>query len=107
MRLILLLVFSAVLAGCNGIERPDSNVGVVNVAGLELDVLNVKNDFDDAGHVLPKHDPVVVKFKDEHEMLETLNKGAWLDPKSLANFKAFMMNYRDALTSCQTQRTGD
>jgi predicted small lipoprotein YifL len=92
-RLIALLaVFS--LSGCGTLERPDSNVGVVNAPLRHLKYYNLKTDYDSNGILLPG---AVAKFK-TLQTLDDLNKYICMDPNSFANLKAFLNELKQRAT---------
>ena len=89
-------VFLLVLTGC-GVERPDTNLYVVNAPGGYAKGYNMKRDYDANGQLKP--DAKAIKIKAEE--IYDLNKFICTDPTGFANLKAYVQKMREAYKDCQ------
>lgn len=104
--LITLLIISSpflMASSCSRIQRPDTDLYVVNVPDLKVRGYNLKRDYDDSGNRKPDAVAFEVKFKDEAEMLVYLNKATCTNPQGLAHLKAYIEELRKEFGS----RSGD
>lgn len=83
------MVFSAF--GC-GIERPDTELCIVNAPGLVEKCYNLKEDYDDTGHLKLDATPL---YRELHSV-QDLNKHLCVDPEGTVNLKAFIKELREA-----------
>jgi hypothetical protein len=82
-----LMIFSlVVLSGCGSVERPDTDMCVVNVPGEYLYCYNLKRDYTDEGvrkkEALPTYRPLKV--------LNDVNKYTCTDPQGMGNLKVYI-----------------
>lgn len=92
MRLMMLWIsFSVLFSSCAQLERPDTNIWVVNVPAKELKGYNLKRDYDNNGNRKKTAKPMFIKNID----LNTLNKWVCTDSeKGLPNLKAYIRSAR-------------
>lgn len=90
----LLMSFSALMAGCANIERPDTNILGVNEPGLQLYGYNLKKDYDNTGKRKATAKPTIVQFQSRDEMAVGLNKYMCTDPDGFARLKAYIQKVR-------------
>lgn len=88
--------FLLVLSAC-GIDRPDTNLYVVNSPGGYARGYNLKNDYDSNGQLKPGAKPTFVPAK----QVQDLNKFICTDPSGFANLKAYIQKMRDAYQNCK------
>lgn len=86
MRVAILLVSCSLLIGC-GIERPDSELCLINLKENHKLCYNLKSDYDDLGNLRPDAKPKV-KPPD-------VDKNVCADPVSFANIKAYIAKLRE------------
>lgn len=84
--------FSLILSGCASIERPDTNLCIVNALGHNLKCYNMKKDYDNKGHRNLDAEP---QFK-LIENVSDLDRHLCIDPNSTANLKVYLrkISYR-------------
>lgn len=87
-----LISFSFIFASCASIERPNTNLCIVNAQSNQLRCYNMKNDYTDKGVLKLDAEP---HFK-VISGVEDLHKHLCLDPDSTANLKAYLqkISYR-------------
>lgn len=91
MTLLMTLLTALNLSGCGGVERPDTNVCVVNYELMHLKCYNLKNDYNDDGNLKPGSKP---HFK-AITGLTSLNSYVVTDPDGWANLKAYIRKLRE------------
>lgn len=101
-RLIPLLMALELLSGCVSVQRPDTNVCVLNVPALHEVCYNLLRDYDDNGKLLPGAKPEIRQYNDGPSMLMAVNRAIKTDPDGWANLKAYIRELRAA-----NRRRGD
>jgi hypothetical protein len=89
MRLATLLV-SFSLFSCAQIDRPDTDLCVVNAPGKKLTCFNLKRDYDKDGNLKSDAKPV---FKPA-PTIESVNKHIITDPQGYARLRAYIRTLR-------------
>lgn len=91
---LLLMIFSS---GCATVERPDTDMCVVNVPGEHAKCYNLKRDYNDDGSRNPSAIPTYRPIDRTKKLsLDDLNKNTCVDPDGLANLKSYIRELRDA-----------
>jgi hypothetical protein len=90
MRLKTFLITSSLLfTGC-GVPRPDTNLCVLNTELLYKYCYNMKNDYDDNGHLNKNAHPVKKLYPSKEAMMVDLHKNIAVDPDGFGNLKAYV-----------------
>jgi hypothetical protein len=90
------MVFSLLLAGCNDVPRPNSNICVLNVGALKKTCQNLLTDYDEDGNLKPDAKPSVTIYPTAEAMLLSLDKSIDTEAAGWANIKAYIRNLRSA-----------
>lgn len=96
LRMMLFVSFSLLTIGC-GVERPDTNLYVVNAPFEQAKGYNLKRDYDSEGNLKPGAKAIVIKVNSHYD----LNKFVCTDPTGFANLKAYLQKMREAYRNCQ------
>ena len=80
------------ISGCGGVERPDTNVCVLNVELMHLKCYNLKRDYNDDGNLKPGAKPTINSISG----LSSLNTFVMTDPDGWANLKAYIRKLRES-----------
>lgn len=84
---LLCLVFN----GCALIQRPDSNICVMNAPAQHMKCYNLKRDYNDDGTLKPTAKPTFRQFR----IIDDGNKYISMDPDSFAQLKAYIKLLRE------------
>lgn len=96
LRMMLFVSFSCLTVAC-GVERPDTNLYVVNAPYEQAKGYNLKRDYDADGNLKPGAKAIVIRAREVQE----LNKFVCTDPTGFANLKAYLQKMREAYKDCQ------
>lgn len=89
---LLLMGFSLLLSGCPvQVERPDTDLCVVNAQSEQRKCFNLLRDYDDDGFILPGAKPI---YK-PNRSIDDLNKNICIDPDGFERFKAYVKKLRE------------
>jgi hypothetical protein len=99
--LIVLLITSSVVVSCANVERPDTDLCVVNAPAGHQKCYNLKRDYNNDGK---RRKDAAPKFKPA-KSIDDLNKSICTDADGFANLKAFVNELRAA--SSNQGRRGD
>lgn len=93
MRLTTLWVTCSLIlaAACATIERPDSELCIVNAPLKRRKCYNLRHDYDDSGNLIPEATPSYAPV----ESVEDLNKHTTMDPESWTRFRAYLKKLRE------------
>lgn len=94
--LILHLTAYSLVFGCS-IQRPDTDLCVVNAPDRHQKCYNLKKDYNDDGKLNPSAKPT---FKPA-VTVEDLNKNICTDPDGFANLKTYVKELRHAYEQCK------
>jgi hypothetical protein len=89
------LFFCIILFGCS-VQRPDTNLYVVNAAFHQARGYNLRADYDQDGNLLSTARAKVIPAN----QVQDLNKFICTDPDGFANLKAYVQQIRAAYQSC-------
>lgn len=94
------IIFSLFFVGCMGVQRPDTNIYVVNAPAKHLKGYNMRSDYDANGVLLPNAVPIILPIS----TIDDVNKYNCTDPDGFANLKIYIEQLRDYYSkNCQTQ----
>lgn len=88
--------FSLLIAGCGSIDRPDTDLCVVNDPGHHLICYNLKRDYDKNGSLKPGAVPMIKPI----ESIADLNKDVCTDPSGFEHLKTYVQEMKDAMKRC-------
>lgn len=88
----LLMAFSFAIMGCSTIERPNTDVCLVNAPGATRKCYNLSTDYNDDGTLKPNAHAVYKPTVN----ISDINKNTCIDPDGLANLKAYIQKLRIA-----------
>lgn len=84
---ILLMGFSV---GCATVERPDTNLCVINEPLEQLECYNLRTDYSDEGKITTDAKPLIIGITG----LESVNKYICTDPAGFSELKAYITKLR-------------
>ena len=88
--LMMLLITSELLLGCQSIQRPNAWMGGVNASKKEFRAYNLRTDFDVDGNRLPEAKPKISYLTG----LKDLNGYICVDPNSFEELKRYVGELR-------------
>jgi hypothetical protein len=91
MRLMMLLAACSILAGCNSVPRPDTDLCVNNAQLFHKKCYNLARDYDDAGNLKPDAKPIFKPLAS----LSDADKDVCTSPAGWANLKAYIRALRE------------
>lgn len=86
-----LMAFSLLIACSCAIQRPDTDLCIVNAPAEHLKCYNMLRDYDDRGNL---KSGAQATFRPAHSVRD-INKYLATDPKGLANLKTYIGQLRD------------
>lgn len=79
-----------IISGCSSLERPDTNLCIINAPLNQMKCYNLKEDYDERGVITFEALPSIIPI----EGVEDINKFICTDPNSFANLKAYIKALR-------------